>query len=136
VAVYAYRGIDAKGKNVKGVRDADNPKTVRTLLRKEGILATEVLEKSDAAKRSAREVDFKRFFNRLGTMEVAIATRQLAILLRSGIPLVEGLTALIDQVEHPDLQAAFTEARNRVNEGESFADALKAHPKVFQNLST
>ena len=134
MAVYAYRGIDAKGKNVKGVRDADNPKTVRTLLRKEGILATEVLEKSDAAKRSAREVDFKRFFNRLGTMEVAIATRQLAILLRSGIPLVEGLTALIDQVEHPDLQAAFTEARNRVNEGESFADALKAHPKVFQNL--
>jgi len=134
VAVYAYRGIDAKGKNVKGVRDADNPKTVRTLLRKEGILATEVLEKSDAAKRSAREVDFKKFFNRLGTMEVAIATRQLAILLRSGIPLVEGLTALIDQVEHPDLQAAFTEARNRVNEGESFADALKAHPKVFQNL--
>lgn len=134
MAVYAYRGIDAKGKNVKGVRDADNPKTVRTLLRKEGILATEVLEKSDAAKRSAREVDFKKFFNRLGTMEVAIATRQLAILLRSGIPLVEGLTALIDQVEHPDLQAAFTEARNRVNEGESFADALKAHPKVFQNL--
>jgi general secretion pathway protein F len=67
-------------------------------------------------------------------MEVAIATRQLAILLRSGIPLVEGLTALIDQVEHPDLKAAFTEARNRVNEGESFADALKAHPKVFQNL--
>ena len=43
MAVYAYRGIDAKGKNVKGVRDADNPKTVRTILRKEGILATEVL---------------------------------------------------------------------------------------------
>lgn len=134
MAVYAYRGIDAKGKNVKGVRDADNPKTVRTLLRKEGILATEVLEKSDAAKRSAREVDIKAFFNRLGVMEVAVATRQLAILLRSGIPLVEGLTALIDQVEHPDLKAAFTEARNKVNEGESFADALKAHPKVFPNL--
>ena len=52
----------------------------------------------------------------------------------SGIPLVEGLTALIDQVEHPELKAAFTEARNRVNEGEAFADALKAHPKVFPNL--
>jgi general secretion pathway protein F len=134
VAVYAYRGIDAKGKNVKGVRDADNAKTVRTLLRKEGILATEVLEKSAAAKRRGREVDFKKYFNRLGVMEVAVATRQLAILLRSGIPLVEGLTALIDQVEHPDLKGAFTEARNRVNEGEAFADALKAHPKVFPNL--
>ncbi|MCA9574674.1 MAG: type II secretion system inner membrane protein GspF [Polyangiales bacterium] len=134
MAVYAYRGIDAKGKNVKGVRDADNAKAVRALLRKEGILATEVLEKADAAKRAAREVDFKKYFNRLGTMEVAVATRQLAILLRSGIPLVEGLTALIDQVEHPELKAAFTEARNRVNEGEAFADALKAHPKVFPNL--
>ncbi len=47
---------------------------------------------------------------------------------------MEGLTALIDQLEHPDLQAAFTEARNRVNEGESFADALKAHPKLFESL--
>ncbi len=134
MAVYAYKGVNAKGKNVKGVRDADNPKAVRNLLRKEGILATEVLEKAAAAKQSAREVDFKKYFNRLGTMEVAIATRQLAILLRSGIPLVEGLTALIDQVDHPDLKAAFTEARDRVNEGESFADALKAHPNVFQNL--
>ena len=134
MAVFAYKGVDAKGKNVKGVRDADNAKAVRNLLRKEGILATEVLEKSAAAKRASREVDIKGFFNRLGVMEVAIATRQLAILLRSGIPLVEGLTALIDQVEHPDLKGAFTEARNRVNEGEAFADALKAHPKVFPNL--
>ena len=134
MAVFAYKGIDARGKNVKGVRDGDNVKAIRALLRKEGILATEVLEKAEAEKRTAREVDFKKYFNRLSAMELAIATRQLAILLRSGIPLVEGLTALIDQVEHPDLKAAFTEARDRVNEGEAFADALRAHPKIFQNL--
>jgi general secretion pathway protein F len=134
MAVFAYRGVSASGKDVKGVRDADNPKALRTLLRRDGILVTEILEQSEAAKKNAREIDFKRLFQRLSTHEVALATRQLAVLLRSGIPLVDGLTALIDQLEQPDLKAAFTDARNKVNEGRSFADALRAHPKVFETL--
>ena len=56
------------------------------------------------------------------------------MLIKAGIPLVEGLTALIDQLEHPDLKEAYTNTRNRVNEGASFADALKAHPKIFEPL--
>ena len=63
-----------------------------------------------------------------------MATRQLATLLQSGIPLVEALSALIEQLEHPELKAAFTEARDRVNEGQSFASALEAHPRVFTSL--
>ena len=63
-----------------------------------------------------------------------MTTKQLAVLLRSGIPLVEGLTALIEQIENPELKTAFTDARDKVNEGISFAEALKAHPKYFGNL--
>jgi general secretion pathway protein F len=134
MAIFAYRGVNAAGKDVKGVRDADNPKALRNVLRRDGILVTEILEQSEAAQKSAREIDLKRFFKRLSASEVALATRQLAVLLRSGIPLVDGLTALIDQLEQPDLKGAFTDARNKVNEGKSFADALRAHPKVFQTL--
>ena len=134
MAVFAYKGIDARGKATKGVRDADNIKALRNLLRRDGVMVTEVLEQAEAARKQGREIDFSKLFNRVSALDIAVSTRQLAVLLRSGIPLVEALTALIDQLEKPDLKAALTDTRDKVNEGTSFADALKAHPKMFGTL--
>lgn len=134
MAVYEWRGITTAGKEVKGVRDADNPKALRAGLRKDGILVTQVLEESEARDKKAREVDFGRYFRRVSPLDVALATRQLATLLKSGVPLVESLSALIDQMEKPELKTAFTQTRDKVNEGTSFADALRAHPTIFQSL--
>ncbi len=134
MAVFAWRGVNASGKNVKGVRDADSPKALRLMLKRDGVMVTEVLERSAAQKKAAREINFKRMFRRVSSLDIAIATQQMAVLLRSGIPLVEALTAMIDQLENEDLRAAFTDARDKVNEGTAFADALKAHPKYFSNL--
>jgi general secretion pathway protein F len=134
MAVFAYKGLDARGKKVEGVRDAESPKALRLLLRRDGVLVTEVLEESKARKKQAREIDLKRLLRRVSALDVAVATRQLATLLRSGIPLVEALTALIDQLEQPDLKLAFTQTRDRVNEGTSLAEALRQHPKIFSNL--
>jgi general secretion pathway protein F len=134
MAVYAYKGIDARGKSVKGTRDADSPKALRTVLKRDGVLATEILEQSEAARKAGRDIDFGRMFRRVSPMDVAIATRQLSVLLRSGVPLVEALSALIEQLDQPELKTAFTETRNQVNEGSTLADALKAHPKIFLTL--
>ena len=134
MAVYEWRGVSSTGKTVKGVRDADNPKALRMLLRREGVMITDVTEESVARKKKSREVDFKRMFQRVNAHDVAMATRQLATLLKSGIPLVEALSALIDQIDQPDLKAALTQTRDKVNEGSSFADALRSHPKMFGNL--
>jgi general secretion pathway protein F len=134
MAVYAYKGLDARGKSVKGIRDAESAKALRNVLKRDGILATEVLEQSEAARKAARDIDFRRLFRRVSTSDVAIATQQLAVLLRSGVPLVEGLSALIDELDQPELKTAFTDTRNQVNEGVTLADAMKAHPKVFPTL--
>ncbi|HJK97503.1 MAG TPA: type II secretion system inner membrane protein GspF [Polyangiaceae bacterium LLY-WYZ-14_1] len=134
MAVFEWRGINSAGRTVKGVRDAENPKALRVLLRREGVLLTEVLEESAARQKKAREVDLKALFRRVSAVDVALTTRQLATLLKSGIPLVEALTALIDQLEQPELKSAFTNVRDRVNEGSSFANALEAHPKIFSDL--
>jgi general secretion pathway protein F len=134
MAVYAYKGVDARGKSVKGVRDADSPKSLRNVLKRDGILPTEILEQSEAARKAARDIDFGRLFRRISPMDVGIATRQLSVLLRSGVPLVEALSALIEQLDHPELKTAFTDTRNQVNEGATLADALKAHPKIFPSL--
>jgi len=134
VAIYAYKGVDARGKAVKGMRDADSAKALRNVLKRDGILPTEILEQSEAARKAARDIDFGRLFRRVSSMHVAIATRQLSVLLRSGVPLVEALSALIEQLDQPDLKAAFTDTRNQVNEGSTLADALKGHPKIFPPL--
>jgi general secretion pathway protein F len=134
MAVFEWQGITTGGKEVKGVRDAENAKALRGLLRREGILVTKILEEAEARQKKAREVDFGRYFRRVTALDVALATRQLATLLKSGVPLVESLSALIDQLEKPDLKSAFTQCRDKINEGTSFADALKAHPTVFPVL--
>src|SRR5690606_12538631 len=116
MAVFEWRGITSGGKEVKGIRDADSPRALRTLLRRDGILVTQVLEESEARVKKAREVDFGRYFRRVTPLDVSLATRQLATLLKSGVPLVESMTALIDQLDKPDLKTAFTQTRDKVNE--------------------
>jgi general secretion pathway protein F len=134
MAVFQWQGIDEQGKNVKGIRDADNARLLRAMLRREGVLATAIEEEAAARTRMRREIDFAGFFQRVSVEDVALVTRQLATLLRSGVPLVEGLSAIIEQVEQPKLSSALTQTRDKVNEGTSLADALRAHPKIFEDL--
>jgi general secretion pathway protein F len=134
MAVFQWQGIDKAGRSQKGVRDADNAKVLRILLRKDGILATAIEEDSKARVRTSREVDFAKFFQRVSATDLALLTRQLSTLLHSGVPLVEALSALIEQVENPQLQSALTQTRDKVNEGTSLAESLRAHPKLFEPL--
>lgn len=134
MTVYVWKGLAPNGRETKGVRDADNLKVLRALLKKDGVLLTSALEESAAKKASAREIDFGRYFRRVTTLDLAIATRQLATLLKSGVPLVEALSALIEQMESPELKAALTQVRDKVNEGSSLHEALRTHSKIFPSL--
>ena len=143
--VYEYRGINTKGKHTRGVRDADSVKALKGILKRDGVFLTEAFEErrgggasSDAASTGraarSRDIDFKRMFSRVKIMDVAILTRQLAVLLRAGIPLVDALGALVDQTEKEKLKKAVSQVKEEVNEGHSFADALEKHPRIFSNL--
>jgi general secretion pathway protein F len=150
--VFEYSGLTEAGKNVRGVKDAENRKVLRSLLRKDGIFLTDVraadaLAAANAAANPStgkielsgqglsREVDLRMVFGtRVSGQDLAIATRQLATLIGAGITLVESLSALVDQVEHPRLKRILGIVRQKVNEGSSLADALAEHPKVFTTL--
>jgi general secretion pathway protein F len=150
MAMYAYKGVDPRGKSVNGVRDADSPKGLRAL-RRDGILVTDVSEargargasgggggksgaSSPGTKGLRREVDLRGLFQKVKVPEVAGFTRQLATLLRAGIPLAESLGAIVDQVDNPKLKSIVVEVRSMVNEGSSLADALGKHGKVFEGV--
>lgn len=135
MAVYEFRGILVdSGKPTKGIRDADNARALRAVLRRDGILLTSAQEESEKAKRSKRDINFSIFRGRVSTSEVAVMTRQLATLVRAGVPLVESLSALTEQVENESLVRILTAVRESVNEGTNFAKSLAAHPKAFPTL--
>jgi len=136
VAVFEYRGIlVGTGKPVKGVRDAENAKALRTVLRKEGVMLTSASEERSAEKKGEkRGIDLKGLLSRPSSNDIAVMTRQLATLVAAGIPLFESLNALIEQVEKESLKRVLTQVREQVREGISFAKALEAHPKVFPPL--
>lgn len=136
MAVFEYRGVQiASGKAVKGYRDADNAKALRAALRRDGVLltaASEENEKKQEAKK--RNIDLLAFLRRPSTAEVAVMTRQLATLVRAGVPLVESIAALTEQVENEQLVRVLTTLRESLNEGTSFAKSLAEHPSVFPPL--
>ena len=145
--VYAYKGLDNRGKELKGNRDADSPKSLRAMLKREGIRIIECKEetkkgqakgksfgRSKVSNLAQTEVDFAQYFDRVSITDVALATRQLATLLKSGITLIESLEALVDQVESPKFKLACSQIKDNVNEGAALADAMGEHPKIFNKL--
>jgi len=137
MAVFEYRGIQiASGKPVKGYRDADNAKSLRAVLRRDGVLLTEANEEAERGSKAGRKADLFAFLHRPSTADVAVMTRQLATLVRAGVPLVESVAALTEQVEKEQLKKTLTAVRETLNEGTSFAKSLEAHPKIFPSLYT
>ncbi len=136
MAVFEYRGIQiASGKPVKGYRDAENAKALRAALRRDGVLLTAASEENETKEEAKkRELNLLAFFRRPSTSEVAVMTRQLATLVRAGVPLVESIAALTEQVENEQLVRVMTSVRENLNEGTSFARSLEQHPKVFPPL--
>jgi len=141
MAVYEYKGLDARGKAVQGIIDSDGAKGARARLRKQGVFPTEVKEQSTgsgggAAKSQglSREVDISGALQRVGVKDVAEVTTQMATLVGAGIPMVEALTAMQDQCEKAKMEVILADVREKVNQGSSLAKALEGHPKVFSDL--
>jgi general secretion pathway protein F len=136
MAVFEYKGVSiATGKAVNGVRDAESPRALRTILRKEGVLLSSATEDSGKQKKQkGAEIDVFAFFKRAGTGDVAVMTRQLATLVRAGIPLIDSIAALTEQLEKQDLKRIMTSVREKLNEGSSFSSALEPYGRVFPSL--
>lgn len=132
MAVYEYTGVNTRGKQVKGVEEADSPRALRDALKAKGIFLTEATEGKDKAK-SSRDVQMP-WANRVSPQDVALTTRLLATQARAGIPLATSLTALVEQTESAPLKRVLSEVRQDVNEGLALAVAMNKHPKVFSPL--
>ncbi len=134
--VFEYVGIDSKGKRASGTVDGENERAVRQKLRRMGVFPTSLVIEGAAKQKVglSMSIDIGKYLQRIKATEVALMTRQLSTLVGSSIPLVDALSALVDQIENPKLRNIVSRVRERVTEGSRLSDAMRGNPKVFSDL--
>lgn len=133
--VFDYSALDAKGKTITGIIDADGASAARQKIRADGHYPVKLREVKDGATEKREQSSFAlgQIFSRIRPSEIAIMTRQLATLIGAGFPLVSALEALMEQFPSPSLKKMVAKVKDAVVEGTSFADALNGFPSVFSN---
>ena len=131
MGAYEYTALDTEGREHRGVQDGDSARQVRQLLREQSLLPVTVTEISDVE--PARVLRFS-FGTRIGASELALLTRQLSTLVRSGIPLEEALLAVSQQSEKARVKSVVAGVRSRVLEGRTLAEGLGTFPRVFPEI--
>ena len=129
--IFEYKGLNAAGKNIRGTIDADNSRSARQKLKRDGFFIVDLKDKTKTAAKSKRASSSAKGVK---VADLSMMTRQLATLLKSNIPLVEALAAVADQVEAPTLKLAVGDIKNMVNEGSSLHKGLQKYPKIFNNI--
>ena len=123
--------LDATGKEGKGILEGDTPRHIRQLLRERALLPVAVSEV--AQKEAGRQNAFSPI-RRVSPADVTLLTRQLATLVRAGLPLEESLLAVSQQTEKPRVQSILLGVRSKVMEGHTLADGLAEFPRVFPEI--
>ena len=131
MGAFEYTALDPAGKERKGILEGDTPRHIRQLLREQQLLPVSVAEV--AQKEAKRQRSFSPL-RRVSSADLALLTRQLATLVRAGLPLEESLLAVSQQTERPRVQSIVLGVRARVMEGHTLASGFAEFPRVFPEI--
>jgi type IV pilus assembly protein PilC len=126
---FVWKGKTREGKAVSGEKSADNKEAVMALLRREQILVSSVKEKG-------KEVAVPKMGGSVGAKDLAVFVRQFSVMIDAGLPLVQCLEILGSQQENKTFAKILQQTRMDVEGGSSLADAMRKHPKAFDELFT
>jgi type IV pilus assembly protein PilC len=129
--IFQWEGKTLKGVIKKGEMEAASEATIRIQLRQQNIIPTKIIGKAKEIK-----ISLPMMFQRVNQRAIAVFTRQLATMIDAGLPLVQSLEILSSQQESKVFKNILKEIREDVEEGSTFAGALKKHPGTFNELYT
>ena len=124
---FVWKGKTRDGKSVSGERNGDNKEAVMALLRREQILVSSVKEKG-------KELALPKLGGGVPPKDLAVFTRQFSVMIDAGLPLVQCLEILATQQENKTFARILQQTRMDVEGGASLADAMRKHPKAFDEL--
>jgi type IV pilus assembly protein PilC len=128
--VFTFSGKNASGEKIKGSREAPSKESLASTLRKERIVPANIREKG-------KEFSLPTFGGgSVSSKEIAVFFRQFSVMIDAGLPLVQCLEILGANQENPTFQKTLTAVRTTVEGGSTLANAMRLHPKIFDDLST
>ena len=132
---FAYKAKSADGNVVSGTLQAESERSALDSLGRMGVFPLEIASAQEAASRgSAGERAPRRVARRIGSGELAVVTRQLADLLRAGVPLNRALRILSEQTSNLHLSNTLADVEKQISSGATLHEAMGKHPRVFPTL--
>ena len=125
-SIFVYKGTDKRGKKVEGEISGTSSSLVRAQLMRQGIHTSKVRKKSKPLFGGGKK--------KINPMDIAILTRQLATMMKAGVPLVQSFEIVAEGLENKSLQELLLTIRDDVAAGGGFAGSLRKHPKYFDDL--
>lgn len=133
MAAFEYVALNSRGKEEKGVLEADSSRQVRQILREKGL--TPLTVNTTRERSSADNRIFSGLFSpSLSARDLALVTRQLATLIEAGLPVEEALFAVSRQSENTQTRNMLLAVRSKVLEGFSLDNSLAEYPRAFPDL--
>lgn len=129
MATWGYVAVDKSGKELKGSKDADSKEQALRELKNQGMIILEMTEQNALTKDISLD-----FGGKPTPRDLSVFCRQFASIARAGVTIIQTLNMLAEQTENVKMQKALYAVRADVEKGESFADSLAQHPKVFPEL--
>lgn len=133
MAEYNYQGVDRTGKKVSGKLDAQNEGDLRMALRAQGVRPTSISKSGSIGIKALGPV-VKGKGTRISITALVVFTRQLQVLIGSGIPLVQGLEILTEQAATAVFKGVISNIKDKVSQGSYLWEALSQYPLVFPKL--
>ncbi|MBQ4859951.1 type II secretion system inner membrane protein GspF [Pseudoalteromonas sp. MMG007] len=137
MAAFEYRALDGRGKEKKGILEADTAKQIRQVLREQKLTPLEVVPAAQGDKQvKGEKAPLLGSFLKptISTSDLALITRQLATLIQSALPVEGAVMAVAEQCEKPRLKRMLMSVRSKVVEGYTLADGMSEFPHVFDDL--
>jgi type IV pilus assembly protein PilC len=131
MAKFSWEGTTRSGQKQKGEMEAPNEAAVQAQLRRQGILARKIRQRG---KGMDVEIRIPGFEQRVSTKDLVVFTRQFATMIDAGLPLVQCLDILSGQQDNKTFKTVLLQVKSDVESGSTFADALRKHPKAFDEL--
>ncbi len=126
ISTFSWEGTDKKGNKTKGETTGPNVALVKAQLRKQGISPTKVRKQALSLGGPKKK--------KITPFDIAIFVRQLATMMKAGVPLIQSFDIVAEGLENPSLRDLVIEIKNDVAAGNNFAGALKKHPQHFDDL--
>nr|BFE94096.1 hypothetical protein GCM10020185_46320 [Pseudomonas brassicacearum subsp. brassicacearum] len=123
--VYTWEGKDRKGTKMSGELTGQSPALVKAQLRKQGINPQKVRKKSTSIFSKGK---------RIKPLDIALFTRQMATMLKAGVPLLQAFDIIGEGFDNPNMRKLVDEVKQEVAAGNSFAAALRKCPQYFDEL--